>query len=173
MKRSISNSEFEEAYKNPDHFKLLCSYIRKFKGSLTKEEIMQCGRIALWKALQSHDYSKQKFTTSICYFMNFECLQMIERNNRKMVPNHNTYHTEDLAVSDDSIQQTTKIDELKIEVEKFKKTLSYMDKNIFEGYYENQTPIKKLAQANNITIKQLKERLSEITNGVNGLVYNK
>lgn len=108
-KRKISNEEFETAYSNIDNKKIINSFLKKYSNVLSYEDIYSCGMIALWKCLQLHDNTKQKFTTSLYRFMTWECMQNIVKNNKKphISINNNQYGylDETNLLIDDIIQQ--------------------------------------------------------------------
>lgn len=89
MKREISNQEFEEALANPDVNGILNSISKKYIKSIEQDDLSTCKHVALWKALQYHDFnhpSKRKFTSSLYNFMWWEC-QRYQQNNRKNISN--------------------------------------------------------------------------------------
>lgn len=80
MKKNVSDLEFEQALSNIDNKKIINSVLKKYNKQIPNDELRRCGQVGLLKALAGHDFnhpSKQKFTTSLCTFVNWECLWVL------------------------------------------------------------------------------------------------
>lgn len=78
--RSVTWDEVLEAAKIPDNAKLINRTTGKFE--LEKPDKQTCGLIGLKNAMECHDYkhsSRQKFTTSLCNFVRWECIKLIKK----------------------------------------------------------------------------------------------
>lgn len=85
MRRKVDNEEFRIAYENKDNKKIMRKVINKYRGSLiSSDELNSCALVGLWRALGYHDNSfKQKFTTTLWRFTNWECQRELAKKTRK------------------------------------------------------------------------------------------
>lgn len=87
-RKKISDSEFNIAFNNQDNQRVIKSVLSKYRYKLDEHTLESCGLSALWKCLQSHDYSfSTKFTSSLWKFTTWECRREIAKVHNK---NHNT-----------------------------------------------------------------------------------
>ena len=95
MKKTVTNDQFLTALNNRDNHNVLYSAAAVFAKAIDEDDLDQCCRIALWKALQDHDDrhpSAQKFTSSLHRFVRWECLNYLraqrraQRRNRTFLP---------------------------------------------------------------------------------------
>lgn len=85
---NVTNEQFEKAYKDKDNLGIInyvCSKYYKFLplGNDAKDEIKACGQRALWKCLAKHIEGKQKFTSSLYRFVNWECKALAQKLRRQ------------------------------------------------------------------------------------------
>lgn len=74
----IDNTVFEIARKNIDNSNIIKFIGSKYSNTLDKSTLKTCGDLAIWKCLQKHDgRNGRKFTSSLCNFMTWECLNEI------------------------------------------------------------------------------------------------
>lgn len=83
--KEVTNEEFENAWADKNNIKLMNSVIKKYGTAFTgtpASELKSIKMIALWKCLGKHDYTRQKFTSSLYRFINWECLKTIKENSK-------------------------------------------------------------------------------------------
>ncbi len=83
MNQKISNKEFEEAYKDTTNNKIIRKAMKKYIQYMPKEEIKNCGMIALWKSLKKFNPEKNmKFTSFLYRMVCFECMGFIGKDKK-------------------------------------------------------------------------------------------
>lgn len=83
-RKKISDIEYQDAYKNQDNQRVIKSVLSKYRHKLDEHTLESCGLQALWKCLQSHDYSfTTKFTSSLWKFTTWECKREIAKVKNK------------------------------------------------------------------------------------------
>jgi RNA polymerase sigma factor (sigma-70 family) len=105
--KEVSSQELETAFNQQDNFLIIHKVLAKFNKQLDKDVLRQCGMVALWKCIQKHDATKQKFTSSLYNLTRIECFNALSRQYSKR-----KQHTASL----DAIKEKAsfKYDELKI-----------------------------------------------------------
>lgn len=79
----VSNQVFEMAYAKTENRKVMNEVVSGFRKTISREALVRCGMIGLWKALKKHrDEKGNKFTTSLWMYVQWECLHEL-RDQRK------------------------------------------------------------------------------------------
>lgn len=156
-KKQIPNIEFETAYQNIDNKKIINSFYKKYRKRLSVDEIKSCGLIALWKCLQCHDSSKQKFTTSLYRFMTWECLQELKKK-------YKTFNT-------CSLSGFVHYDHSNIDLDDLFQSLNQTDKNILDMLIDNQS-ITFIQKSLSISETDLQKSIKSIKDRLSNLVYS-
>lgn len=74
MTKEISNELMNEFLENNENQKIMNKAARPFRKVLDYDEVENCKRLAMWKALRSYDSEKgSKFTTFLYRGVYFEC----------------------------------------------------------------------------------------------------
>ena len=115
LKKDYLNKDFymnfNEALINEDFQKIMNKAASKFTHQLAPDEIHTCKLHALWKATESHEEGKCKFTTYLFNGVRQQCISAIKFNNRhskKTIPLHG--NMEDPKASGDVIDLFDEID---------------------------------------------------------------
>ena len=74
--------DFEEALKSEDLQKIMSKAASRFVKQLDADEIYTCKLNALWKATESHQEGKCKFTTYLFNGVRQQCISAVKFNNR-------------------------------------------------------------------------------------------
>lgn len=81
--RSISNEEFESAWKDTNNQKIIRRILYKYARWLSVDDLETCGLMALWNALACHQPSfQQKFTSSLYRFVQWEVRRRLDREKK-------------------------------------------------------------------------------------------
>lgn len=82
----MTNEEFAAAYCLEDNRRVIAKALKAYERSLSEDDLLECGMVALWRTLQKHRPELgQKFTTSLYRFVNWECLNLVRRAKREKV----------------------------------------------------------------------------------------
>jgi RNA polymerase sigma factor (sigma-70 family) len=158
--KSISDEEFNLAYEDENHQKIINAASRHFRGKLPYDELKQRGRIALMRCLGSHDpSSRRQFTTSLTQFVKWECYRALRDHitfNRKTPLSF----SEIAEPSSHTHPRQSELDHLKECLEK----LSLSDRDILYKYYVSNMTLKEIGQAYSYTGEAARQNLQKATN---------
>jgi len=93
VKKEITDLDFSNAVKNQDNINIIKKATLSYRKIIDVDELKSCGLEALWKSLQCHNEKyKQKFTTTLYRFVDWECKRRLRRKNAlKNNPSHFIY----------------------------------------------------------------------------------
>lgn len=133
MGRNITNEEFERARNNTDNQKIINMVCSKYAQQLSRDVLKQCGDCAIWECLQVHDEKRQKFTSSLYRYVNWNCLREL----RAYKPCGIDMEFDD-RISDDNIYEHSLDDYLRC--------LTPIERHIVKLKYENNYTLKDIAK---------------------------
>ncbi len=82
--KNITNTAFENAYKNTDNRNIIKAVTSKYSKRLSEDVQKTCGMHGLWRCMQNHDEKYgRKFTTSLFIHVDWECKREIGQMYRK------------------------------------------------------------------------------------------
>lgn len=116
-KRFVSDAEYAEAHRNGDNRRIIQAILNRFSASIDPDDLESCGNVGLWRALQYHNPppgSKQKFTTSLHMFVEYECRRRRKRNLHRLAQENGTSVALDDEIEDELAQkEATEIPEIR------------------------------------------------------------
>jgi len=161
-RKSISNKDFDLAYKNQDNLNVMRAATKRYSNLLCLDSQATCGMHGLWKCLESHnpEYGR-KFTTSLFIHVEWQCKREISK---QMKNNESNLGDLDTQVSSESSEDF------------LNDALDFLPDNqkqiIYQRFYENRTLeeigkkqgyTKEAARQNvNKIIKKIKENIEQI-----------
>lgn len=158
--RTVTDQQFETAYKNQDNKNIIRSVTNGYSGQLSKDEQGVCGMYGLWRCLQNHDerYGR-KFTTSLFIHVDWECKRELSRINKKrMTP---------LGEQAENIEATIESSDIP-EILEF---LSEKQKNIvIQRFYENRT-LEEIGQSQGYSKEAARQNINKIIKKLQTFVY--
>lgn len=83
VKKTVSETEFQQARANKDNQGIIRKVCSHYAGILSPEALKACSDMAVWRCLQSHTNGRQKFTTSLYYFIGWECKREVQATKTK------------------------------------------------------------------------------------------
>lgn len=160
-RREVTSQEFEEAYANLDNVRVMRTVTNKYSKILSVDDLKSCALQGLWRCLAYHDDTKQKFTTSLWRFTNWEC----RRELAKMRYKKNSMYTQSLSNMDVEYKPNPAIQDMMECMELLPDT----DKNIIQQYYFERRTMEEIGQINRYSkeaartkIKKAVKKLREI-----------
>ena len=79
---SVPNEVYTKLYEDESVQNIIHSVSKKYSKTLKYDELKQCGRIGLFKALKSYKRGKSKFTTHLYRWVRWECQRECEISNK-------------------------------------------------------------------------------------------
>jgi RNA polymerase sigma factor (sigma-70 family) len=153
--RVASNEDIKEAQKDMNNVRIINKCLSKYAFCLDPDELHECGLHGLWKALEYHDYSRQKFTNSLYTHVRWACLIRM-RDKRKykktlsldMLPDNGMDAYEDKSF--DMVDMQDAID-----------SLTSREKKMMTDYFVNNKTMKEIG----LEVNLCKERVRQKING--------
>lgn len=166
-KKEVSNLEYNNAYNNTDNIKITKKVLSFYRPTLDEETLKSCGMRGLWRALQFHqERFKNKFTTSLWRFVNWECENEVKKLIRTQAkPDSKVKSLEFFDAEDDSLAQTDIFNDIS----------SLLDKESFSiiqlRFLENMT-LQEIGTKFGYTKEAARQKLHKALLEVKRLVYN-
>lgn len=85
-KKTVSESELQQAIADKDNQGIIKKVCSHYAHLLSPEALKACGDMAVWRCLQSHQTGRQKFTSSLYYFVGWECQREIRDSRHRELP---------------------------------------------------------------------------------------
>jgi RNA polymerase sigma factor (sigma-70 family) len=175
-KRLITDKEFQEALDDPEIARKLRKQTAKYAASLGEDERKELGLIALWKALQDfRPEFKQKFTTSLHRFINWECLRRL-RSMRRKRSRENVLDVDIRDIEHKVLNKRIENNDLKMLVKEKLEMLPLNVRNTITQYHFENRTIDEISKRDSCTKESVRKRLqygisrlAELLNGVNPL----
>lgn len=159
QKKSVSNEEFNAAYANLDNIRIINSVCRRFRYSISSDELQQCGRIGLLNCLKSYNPSFGKPFTSLLYTAVL-CVCRNALRDKKAVATKQPlsfFTTGELCTKPHHRQ-----DDLEHLRECMTKLLP-ADREILHNYYIANMTLKEIGKLNSYTGEAARQRLAKAT----------
>jgi len=159
VSKTITNEEFELAYKNSDNIKLINSVTRKYSKQIDYDDLIDCGLQALWNCLKKHEPGRQKFTSSLYKFVNWECLRKLEEKKRNIKTVSMVNLNEDYDESQSKYEKAK--NDVKKEILDYLELLNNDDREILIDYYYNGMTMEEIGHKNGFSKQTAKNKIKK------------
>lgn len=154
---------FEEAWQIRDNQRIIRKVLSKFK--INKEDGLQCGRIALFKALQQFDINKNvKFTSYLYNWVRWEILNFLNEDKKKIYGKLKRHSINDnLIIIEDFFEDFLEEDYINYIIGMLPESEGKLVK---QRFFERLT-LKEIAQQNNYSLETARKKINIILNKIN------
>jgi RNA polymerase sigma factor (sigma-70 family) len=166
LKKQISNEEFNIAYRNQDNINIIRKVSGRYIKLLDQDTIKSCGLTALWRALSSYDPSyKQKFTSSLWRFTDWECKRALKEFSAKKNRQHLSL--------DDNIEIIDT--NAACDVEYIREGISLLaapERELINEYYIERRSMEEIGQRQGYSKEAIRQRLKKALHTLKGVMEN-
>jgi len=161
--RVASSEDIKEAQKDMNNVRIINKCLSKYAFCLDPDELHECGLHGLWKALEYHDYSRQKFTNSLYTHVRWACLIRM-RDKRKY---KNTLSLDMLPDSGMDAYEDKSFD--KVDMHDAINSLNKCERRMVTDYYINNKKMKEIGTEVNLSKERVRQRINDSLKVLNNI----
>lgn len=160
--RTISNEEYEAAYKNDQYRKIIGKAMSTFR--IGRDEAIAIRDDALWMAMQSHDPERSKFETYLYKKTQWLCYREVwKRSPRNSVYNNKLKVLEDFNMKNknatyDPIKECVN----RIECEEILETLDERDRKLLVDRFYLSKNLKEMGTERGVTLQAVEQQIKNV-----------
>ena len=152
MRRKVNDEEFRLASENKDNINVMRTVTNRYRGCISEEDLKSCALLGLWRCLGYHDDTKQKFTTSLWRFTDWECKRELAKK-KSMKNNVNVQSIIDLDIMAPAENENI------IHVKECLELLAEEDKEVIQQYYFEKRTMEEIGQIHQYSKEAARQKI--------------